>query len=378
MRRLGFFSMLFALPLVVALLGLGGCSSETETITGGGGSSPSADEQTIDLNDEYGGYLPVDEVPAFGDEQLAQNDEEQFEDGYEGLSEQERARARDLESRPNRRWFSLTVLWGNLENMERTSVSPDTTEPTNWEGHMEVSENGAIKLLSMINFEPQDGDHILPRVDRMHLDWEAITRGYFDGLRVLLIFAAEEDSVLEGELHLSLAADGQTVEWTLDLDELAEMEEMVDVPGTDLKVSVRSFEADPAIDVRGFCGGRWGWAEGDSVGRFAGRWVSASGLLLGHMAGIYGENDQGEKVFFGKYIDLNGRFKGFIRGHYDIIEGGGDAGATQDREVGWFSGEWVGAHGEAIGPVKGLWTCRSGRPGWFSGMWWGNHLGPGY
>ena len=59
----------------------------------------------------------------------------------------------------------------------------------------------------------------------------------------------------------------------------------------------------------------------------------------------------GERVFFGKYIDTTGRFMGILRGEYGSRLDG-DAGIELPR--GWFAGEWIDEEMEAQGRLKGL------------------------
>jgi hypothetical protein len=84
-----------------------------------------------------------------------------------------------------------------------------------------------------------------------------------------------------------------------------------------------------AVDAcqHGFMMGRWHRVE-EGRGRFVGRVVSADGDLRGHVRGIYGVRESGEQVFFGKYIDRDGRAQGIFAGQYD---GGTFTGRWRDR-----------------------------------------------
>jgi hypothetical protein len=88
---------------------------------------------------------------------------------------------------------------------------------------------------------------------------------------------------------------------------------------------------------------------------FVGVVGSADGDPRGHVRGIYGVRRNGEHVFFGKFIDRDGRFRGIMRGHY------------RDGE---FAGRWVvrsGDHGRLHGFYRdrpdddrlgGAWAAR--------------------
>lgn len=108
-------------------------------------------------------------------------------------------------------------------------------------------------------------------------------------------------------------------------------------------------------------------------GSFRGRWRTARGIVVGHLLGRY-ENlppgeDEGDGVllgkFYGKYVDLSGRFRGFIRGAYGRSAHG----------VGVFRGEYFNAAGDAQGVLLGHWRIAPQRPGGpYGGFWFGADL----
>jgi hypothetical protein len=152
---------------------------------------------------------------------------------------------------------------------------------------------------------------------------------------------------------------------TTELEDLSESHEFAD----SLQLSLRAFRADPAISASGFLRGRWGWAPADSVGRFHGTWVSADGgSLVGTMRGHYGLNAQNERVFFGKYIDSTGHFRGFLRGTWEATTEG-SAGTPEFREAGTFSGRWIDEHDRDLGDLRGSWQRRGPHVGVLTGRW---------
>jgi len=354
-----------ALFLGAGLLGglvlLGGCSHDNST---GSGNPFTPDDQTIDLNAPYGGFLAVDEQPAFGDLtlQAETTENEQPADGYAGLSIQARERTRRLEDdHPDH--YALIALWGDLRNGDTsTSIKGGRdAEPVAWDGSLSLSA-GAIRLLGLIDFErPEDG--ILPRTLPTDIEWTSITHGDRDGLRVWLIVPHSA----EPETLRFKAGDYEQTLLTSDLEDLSENIEISD----SLQISLRAFRADPAVAASGFLRGHWGRAPGDSLGRFGGHWVLGDdGRVVGVMRGHYGLNDQNQQVFFGKYIDLAGHFRGFLSGTWEATVSG-----TEDtrnyRESGTFSGQWVDEKGRPLGELQGRWQRRGNHTGVFTGRWRG-------
>ncbi len=369
------------LGLLAAVWVIAGCSSDESSNVTGGSTTGDPDQQTVNLDDTYGGFLAVDEDPAFGDDELAAaiSEEEAVADGYEGLDPNERARAQEMEEN-KRVWYSLTVLWGNLDTPNENEVSGGSQEedPVVWDGTMTIGL-GAIRVMRLISFEHPEDHLILPRPAAGTVQWSSVTHGYLDGLRVLLIYGGDEPAAQapDDTLHFSAGPLGTV---SLPIEELEDLNVIYDIPGSVEKVSFSAFRVEEAHHVRGFMAGRWGWAEGDSVGRFRGRWMSHTGAHLGFMRGHYGENSHGDQVFFGKYIDHQGAFRGFLRGTYEILRTVGNpdnpAGAPVNFEVGAFQGRWEDASGNQMGDLHGRWSRVGKRPGVFSGSWRGLGIAP--
>jgi hypothetical protein len=356
------FALAFALLGLIAL-GLG-CSKQEST---GPEDVYGPESQTVDLNDSYGGFLAVDEDPAFGDAQVqvAANSEKVPADGFAGLPATEGEQARNLDGNSQSVRYCLTVLWGDLQDPEwnEDGVPVEKGTPIVWDGSMSLSF-GAIKLLAVVDFEPGE-DEILPRDRREDLAWHSTTTGYLDGVRVIILLPADSAGLQSPQtLALTVGEFSKTIN-TADLENLDELHEISD----SAKVSLHAFRIDPfSTQARGFCNGRWGRAADDSVGTFAGHWIGGrDGLLAGYMRGHYGVNDNGEQVFFGKYVHADGSFGGFLRGHWEASGGMG----LGNCERGSFDGEWVDEGGAAIGRLRGHWTRGAEGPGIFSGTWRG-------
>lgn len=373
MRNKSAYFAILGCTLLCALL-MAGCSSEEKNPVNTTGD-PTPEDQTVNLDDPYGGFLVVDENPAFGDENLAELEagEAQVADGYEGLSEDDRAVAEGIESN-SRRWYSLTVVWGHLGRTAEVNGTPQEEDPITWNGSM-VLQDGSIRVLSLLSFEPSEDQIITPRPSPGELNWTSITHGGVDGLRVLLMIPTDENSgqPLASELVFNAEPVGE-IRFTI--DELEDLDEVIDVANSEEQISFTSRRADPAASVRGFCGGYWGWKQGEDVGIFRGRWIAMNGETTGYMRGHYGLNSSEEPVFYGKYIDKQGNFRGFLRGTYEIIREQGGFETPEFAEVGAFEGEWVDGAGNALGSLRGHWSRRGQTDmGRFYGEWRGLSLG---
>ncbi len=351
----------------------GGCSSNSSD----NGITPEGnEEQTVNLDDTYGGFLSVPEDPAFGDVDLALSESEEIslEDGYEGLCDSDRSEAEAAEEiSSTRAWYSFSVRWGRLDRKDATSIEEDPiTEDIEWNGDLSLSD-GVIRLLSRISFEINDGDHVVkPRPGPGELSWESSTHGSFDGIRIYAIVPIEGSGENEATLTFNSSQLGPI---SFSRSELEDLEQTIDVGSDGLQVSFRAFRADPHSDLRGYCGGEWGWSEADSVGRFQGRWVEITGRTVGFMRGHYGLNKNDEPVFFGKYIDRDGAFRGFLKGNYSTLTSG-DVSEINALEVGEFRGHWIDSRGNALGRLSGTWLHRDGKPGRFDGRWAGSSISP--
>ncbi len=371
------------LACMAALTAWSGCSSEKSPVsTGGPGTNDPAD-QTVNLDDPHGGYLAVGEEPAFGDENLAAagSNEEEVADGLAGLDAGERVLAEDIEGAPSA-CYSVTLLWGKLDT--RLADIPGTHEvpgdPVVWSGRLWVND-GVIRVMRLLGFEKPEDHLIDPRPSPAALEWVSVTHGDYDGLHAIVALRASSElspgEVPDDSLHFRAGPLGEVAFPFADLEDL---NLILDVPESQEQVALTVVRIDVTPAVRGFLSGTWGWAEGDSVGRFAGRWIAANGRTQGHLHGIYGINSRDEQVFFGKYIDDQGSFQGFLRGTYKIVRRVGNpddpGGARVNYEVGEFHGRWEDARGDWLGALQGTWSRVGRKPGVFSGSWRGLGITP--
>ena len=114
-------------------------------------SDVSAREQTVDLDDSYGGYNTADEAPAFNDPLLLADYGADSDVAYSDDID-----TTDTDRRHPRRYLMIT--WGNL----RADSLIDF--PTDWTGGL-CAENGVLRVVRTIRFEGRD--HIVPRLGEL-------------------------------------------------------------------------------------------------------------------------------------------------------------------------------------------------------------------
>ena len=355
------FPLLMALAAVALVIA--GCGEQAS------GPEPGDTRTEVpDLDDPLGGYTTRDEPPAFGDAELAESGAEEvpYDDAMASdpdVAEWQRAHPDSV------RAYVVTLLWGMMSR--DPSVSDSRVDPDypviDWSGKLRVNR-GAVLLRSVISFER--GDYVLPRLDRREIAWVSQTSGGYDGLRIVIYQPFEGEETGETD---SLVVEAGAHRWEFLINDLAELdfEEAVDEAGN--KLVLRSFVTRPEICARGFTGGAWLAPENpeEERGTFRGRWVSVNGSVSGYVRGHFGIDSRGRQVFFGKYIDLDGRFRGILRGTWDrvrIHESGRPDHAG--RHHGHFRGEWVDGDEALIGHVRGAWVAVPGEGrGFFEGRW---------
>ena len=283
-----------------------------------------ADELISALELENGGLDTEDEAPQFdaveGFAAAAIESDAAFTDPMDADPDIVALRARGDVAR-----LRIVAAWGQLPP-DRT-----TAEPRDWSGRIQVSR-GALVVRHRIGFE-EATDRLEPRTERTAVDFQSVTRPFADGL-VLEVLA---DGDLAGVTLSYLGDDGTRL----------------DLPLSDLLAGPRSSEPDAlgnrmvVVALRrdrddcdhGFMRGRW-HAVRAGLGRFLGVVSDADGAPIGHLRGLYGTRRDGAQVFFAKYIDRDGGFRGIFTGHY---------------RDGVFAGRWLtraGEHGRAGGHYR--------------------------
>jgi len=345
--------LILAITVVASFAWMVGCSSVDDPASSNVGSDDLMTRaESENLNDPFGGFNMLDAAPAFGDAELVSTmgEDVDYHDPFE--SDGDVTRLRDRE----RGETMLAITWGNLHRDEGID------HLTNWDGALRVTP-GAIVLKKVIRFEPTD--HIVPRTQRDLLEWESTTGCCIDGILVrilaqpVLTSADGDSSVDSTNTVISFRTGPLQVEFTL--DQLPGLNRVVTLDDGNA-VAFQAIHVDPDACPQGFMRGIWANHPERQGGFFKGKWETETGRVKGHIKGIYGVNDQGEKVFFGKMITRTGRFVGIVVGRYEAN--------PNDESGGIFHGRIVNRHRDIIGELGGGWQrseyCNGG---FFRGRW---------
>ncbi len=275
------------------------------------------DEVAAAIELDNGGLDTEDEAPMFGaDQQFAAASIEGGDAYVDAMAEDDatvemRAIAGALRAR-------LVVVWGQLP----PDLEPET-ESRDWSGRLSVNR-GAIVVRRTIGFE-EATDRVLPRTDRTAIDFDTQTRPFADGLVLELV---DPDPANAEPLTLTYDLDDGSSHALAIADLLAgPVSAEVDDQGNRI---VATLVRDGDACDHGFGRGRWR-AVGDGLGRMMGMIADADGAPIGHLRGIWGERQNGEQAFFGKYIATDGSFRGIFAGRY------------ADGEL---HGRWIGRGGD--------------------------------
>ncbi|MFZ5979738.1 MAG: hypothetical protein ACOYVF_03820 [Candidatus Zixiibacteriota bacterium] len=357
------------LPLfaVALLFWVAGCSDNPSTTD--------LTEETPDLNDAFGGYKATSEEPGFGDPELieAESDGEEFNDvmlAYPSVD--------SLVSDDDAGMFHLRAVWGRL------CYDSTVTVVTDWSGSLTLSR-GAEIVRRVIRFE--GNDYILPRTDRLLIEWVSSTTVHNDGIGVdiyvPLPIPTFDTTVIYTDTDTTLVIDTIMPEpvtltfetgpysRTFTLEELAALDTTVYLDDSNA-VSFQGMQFYRNWCARGFLDGVWGY---DSTGQgvFRGKWISQHGFISGWLKGTFGVNDDGERVFFGKWINLNGDFEGLLAGTYRPIGWTSNGeGAMKEKHYGGgaFEGKIYDADSTEIGVLKGRYhSMPEFRSSYFHGRW---------
>jgi hypothetical protein len=295
-----------------------------------------------DIEEVNGALTMDDEDPAFAEAAVyealeAEDPEAAATDPMEADPE-----VSDMVAAPDVVAYAVTVAWGQFP------FNPDAELVRDWSGAFAVNR-GAILVRSVLRFEDAT-DRLLPREDRRIVAFASKTLPHHDGMRLLVL---DPDPTNAEPLVLGYQGlDGTTAR--IALADLAM--EGVQIEVDDAGNRIVAVASRRGLDVcnHGFLQGQWRTVE-EGRGRLRGRVVDADGVLLGHVRGVFGVRESGEQVFFGKYIDLDGAFRGIFAGGY---------------RDGHFMGRWLsrtGEHGRLGGEYR---EASPDRPaGRFLGRW---------
>lgn len=301
-----------------------------------------AEEVATDLELTNGGLDTTDEAPQFGDtDTFAAASLEADRTVADAMDTDGTIAA--LRGSASVAHLRVAILWGQLPPDRAATTGHD------WTGRIAISR-GALVVKRAVGFEGTS-DQVLPRVNRDVVQFESTTQPFADGL-VLEVLADQADLATTTLTYTS--RDG-AVTATVPLAALATGPQSKDIDASGNRIIAMQLRTEDACD-RGFVRGRW-HALRPGLGRFMGVATDADGAPTGHFRGIWGQRKDGAQVFFGKYIDGAGRFRGLMVGSYadggfhgrwligtgdrGLIQGLYREGAAGDTIGGAFLGRWA-------------------------------------
>ncbi|MCI0451824.1 MAG: hypothetical protein L0Z51_05455 [Candidatus Latescibacteria bacterium] len=356
MIRIRWCQNLLAATLVL-VWALAGCDNATDADTA---NDVSSREQTVDLDDTYGGFNTADEAPAFDDPMLLSDY------GPDGdVAYIDDVDTTHTDRRHPRRYLMIT--WGNLRCDSLVDVALD------WTGGL-CAENGVIRVVRTIRFERRD--YLEPRTSRECVEWVSHTKPHFDGVIVALYKTMDCDSLVDPAVvdtlcdrPLSVTFKTGPLTITFSEDELSDLHRVIPVDDAGNAVAFNVITRRPDACANGFLAGQWKPSPGRNAkgvqGWFRGKWVSENGLHMGYLRGFYGIRAHDERVFFGKWVSESGRFRGLLTGHYGLLE------ETDTNAQGWFEGVWFSRQLRSMGGLEGVWGTGDDdkEGGFFRGVW---------
>jgi hypothetical protein len=353
----------------------------------------SQDTDTANNSAEFGGYTASNEQPAFGSPEFAAIETEAA--GEEVVDPiLATAEVVEMERHPEARSFFVRVLWGKLDYDSTVGVATD------WSGSLSVSR-GAEAVRRVIRFE-RGQDELLPRTNRRLIEWKSLTTVHNDGLLVEVFNPRRPDSVrfdttfvvvtdtsvvngdtvitdrekiavdttvFDSPLTLTFATEPLTISFTG--SELMALDTIIYVKDSNA-VLIQSTRVDRKSCPKGHLAGKWGInAEGEKV--FRGVWMTNRGNVEGHLLGHWGTNDEGRRMFWGKWIASNGRFEGFLRGGWAPNPNDHASDIARDHSGGGFKGQIFSADRVPIGFLRGHYRSNANPSeniaGRFAGKW---------
>ena len=337
----------------------------------------------MDFSLPYGGLTVSDENEAFDDDSLKAmiyaEDGEEFEDSMDNaevmeLEEQgnQPGNANDPE-RP--RFTFLRLRWGMVTGPQDSLIVPDVPcDVTDWTGEIRT-DRGIVLVRRVIRFEHPEDHIVRPRTNPQTINFVSRTACHFDGLLLEIIERPEDyesNDTDPNRLHIETGPYAGVYE----VEALAGLNEIIEVDDQGNLMQLNGFNlSDLAYCPKGFLAGRFhrlpeenselvvgDQDPGIHVGRMAGVYTNLQGRISGFMRGGYGLDPEGNRVFFAKYIDRRGAFRGLITGTWEPAE--------NERNLRTFEGQWINAAGTTEGMLGGRAHALEDYPGGFyEGRW---------
>ncbi len=323
----------------LAALSLAACTGGTD----GDPSDEEAEEIASALELENGGLDMEDEAPQFGaPEEFAEASLEQDSAVDDAIASD--PATTEVLAAPDAVLYDTAVIWGQMPPDFRNRDGHE------WDGTISINR-GAMIVRRRVGFE-HSTDAIAPRTDRLSVSFRSMTLPLVDGLFITVV--DPDPASTEPQTLTYTGADGTVLSATM--AELVSGPESVEVDASGNRIVATAMRepADPC--AHGNLRGRWHRVR-DGRGRMIGVVSNAEGEPVGHIRGVYGRRRNGEQVFFGKYIDRDGRFQGLFGGQY---------------RDGNFAGRWIVRPGLDHGDLGGMYRETIDGPetgGLFVGRW---------
>ncbi len=317
--------------------------------------APVQNEVLTEFDQSSGGFDATSEAPAFGNSDLLAESADEVDPGDPQAVTISADAAADTAG--EYLVFGLRAIWGQLR-LDTTSTTPMV-----WDGSASI-DSGRIGVKRTIRFEPAT-DYLLPSTAPATVNWASVTTIHNDGL--LFILGTKTATLTDSSDNMVHFTAGP-ISLSITLRELATLDTIIHVDDFGNAIMLNGMLRERGDCPRGYLGGHW-QANDDSAGvggTFEGRWVTDDGETTGHLQGRYGVNSNGRKVFFGKVINLDGNFRGFLRGTWTPAEG---------RPGGRFAGVYYDAMDSPAGRVFGHYrsdrsdSTTASREGVFQGVW---------
>jgi hypothetical protein len=313
-------------------------SSTAACVDSAAPSDPSADPSQVDQAD--GGYTTADEAPMFGaSDEFDAAAIEADTPVADTMAQDQTVVA--MAGAPSTDGRDVILVWGRIPGQ------PLAQQGRDWSGQLQISR-GALIVGRTIGFEDRT-DHLLPRTSKDTVPFASVTKPFVDGLALRVL---DPTPAATDPLTLTYtSADGATT-YSLDLAQLATGPLVVDA-GDGFKVVAAAVRDNDSCE-HGFMRGRWHQVT-QHLGVYRGLVVGPEGAIIGHVRGIYGQRQNGDRVMFGKFIDDAGHFKGILAGTY----GSGDFAAkwiTKDGDHGLVKGKYIESPNVAGGLFAAKWA----------------------
>jgi hypothetical protein len=325
-----------SLASMFATFALAGCSAAIAPT-----DDPSQTQAALDTDN--GGLTTAAETPMFGDPNVAQLPE--FVGDYADPQDMtvEAAKVQGAKR------YHLAVIWGHLPPAHDADEIDAIPQIMDWTGSLSV-DAGAIGVKRALAFDGvKYGDKLLPRNDAQTVSFVSHTLPHVDGLFVSVILPPNASPMLHFRTK-SLSTD-------IDLSTLALK------PGSATRLDdsrngmfTIGYQDDGC--ARGLVFGRW-MKMRPALGGFRGVVMNGEGAGIGHIRGIWGHSvKKNENLFFGKYIDRNGDFRGLLGGKYGLGVFGGVWGTVDPKNVGGLEGYYSDGYerGDGRGVFLGRWA----------------------